>query len=208
MNQTGLRRVFAVLAVLAVIGATLLTTAPAQAGSATWRAVITFNKSPRNPANSRISWTVVHLEHGKWVVRDHASWRAGSGMLGRAGRNSCAKGLGWLPNGDYAEQLYDDYEGSLIKGRAFRISDHRCHNGTLRQDLFIHSEQGSHNTQCPNRPGDQACRWEYPKINDYKSRGCIKMSPGDLASLVRHYHRFFRAGARYPMSRVMVRVVS
>jgi hypothetical protein len=75
-------------------------------------------------------------------------------------------------------------------------------NGTLRQQLFIHTEAGPGNTQCPDRPGDQICRWEFPQINDYTSHGCIKMSPADILALTRDYHRFFRPGIRYHTARV------
>ena len=116
------------------------------------------------------------------------------------------KGHGWLPNGRYTLRQYDDYAGNLIHGRAFRLSDKRCSNGTLREQLFIHTESGAGNHQCANGPGDQICRWEDPRINDYTSHGCIKMSPSDILALTRDYHRFFRAGVRYPMTRVSLLV--
>ena len=69
-------------------------------------------------------------------------------------------------------------------------------------------EQGARNAQCADRPGDQACRWEWPRINDYKSAGCIKLAPDDLAALEWHFRKKFRAGARYPTARVVLRVIS
>ena len=75
-------------------------------------------------------------------------------------------------------------------------------DGTLREQLFIHTEAGAGNTQCADRAGDQVCRWEYPRINDYTSHGCIKMSPSAILALTRDYHRFFHAGTRYSTSRV------
>ena len=94
-------------------------------------------------------------------------------------------------------------------GRMFRLDDHVCRNGSTRRvQLFIHTEQGARNVQCPNRAGDQVCRWEMPRINDYKSAGCIKMSPGDLAALGRHFLRYFHAGVRYSKARVVLRVVA
>ena len=129
-------------------------------------------------------------------------------MLGTVGRDECAKGRGWLPDGRYRLRFHRDYAGNLIKGRAFRLDDHTCRNGrTRRVQLFIHTEQGAGNVQCADLPGDQPCRWEMPRIDDYKSAGCIKMAPDDLADLSRHFLRYFRAGVRYPMSRVVVRVV-
>ena len=40
---------------------------------------------------------------------------------------------------------HDDYAGNLIKGRAFYLGNKRCHDGTLRTDLFIHTETGAGN---------------------------------------------------------------
>jgi hypothetical protein len=206
------------LAAVVLATATTLTAAPAPAAApaatpaaaevASQRAVITFDKSAEDPSDSRLTWQVLRQGgDGAWTVVDEASWRAGSGMLGRAGRNECAKGRGWLPDGTYRLRFSPDYHGTLIKGRAFRLDDKRCRNGRKRVALFIHTEQGAHNTQCRNRPGDQVCRWEMPRIDDYKSAGCIKMAPGDLAQLSRHFLQFYRAGVRYPKSRVVVRVV-
>jgi hypothetical protein len=173
------------------------------------RAIITFDKNWTSPSNSRLTWKVVHQDDdGVWRVVEELSWRAGSGMLGRAGRNECAKGRGWLPNGTYRLRFYRDYHGNLIKGRAFRLDNRRCRNGsTWRVQLFIHTEQGAGNTQCPDLAGDQVCRWEYPQINDYKSAGCIKLAPEDLAELSRHFLTFYKAGLRYSKARVVVRVV-
>jgi hypothetical protein len=174
------------------------------------RAIITFDKNWTDPSSSTLTWKVVRQgDDGVWRVLEQLSWRAGSGMLGRVGRNDCAKGRGWLPNGRYRLRFHRDYHGNLIKGRAFRLDDHRCRNGSkTRVQLFIHTEQGAGNTQCPDGLGDQVCRWEFPRVNDYKSAGCIKMSPDDLAELSRHFLKFYRAGVRYSKARVVVRVVS
>jgi hypothetical protein len=172
------------------------------------RAVITFDKNHDDPSSSTLTWKVVRRDTaGVWHVVEKLSWRAGSGMLGVAGRNECAKGRGWLPNGTYRLRFHRDYAGNLIKGRAFRLDDKRCRNGRWRVQLFIHTEQGAGNVQCPDLAGDQMCRWEVPEVNDYKSAGCIKLAPEDLAELSRHFLTFFRAGVRYEKSRVVVRVV-
>jgi hypothetical protein len=135
-----------------------------------------------NPWNSRLVWIARRQRaDGTWRVLAHDSWRAGSG----------------LPGGSATE---------LIHGRAFRLSDKRCSDGTLRVQLFIHTEAGAGNTQCADAPGDQICRWEFPRINDYTSHGCIKMSPSDILALTRDYHRFFRPGIRYPTSKVSLLV--
>jgi len=166
------------------------------------RGLIVLDKSWKHPDDSLLTWRLQHWRDGRWRTVDEDQWRAGSGMPGPRGRNSCIHSYGWLPDGQYHLKQYADYPGHVIKGRAFRLDDKRCPNGTLRRNLFIHTEQGAHNTQCPNRPGDQACRWEFPRIDDYRSLGCIKMAPADLADLVWHFHKAFRSGVRYPLSRV------
>jgi hypothetical protein len=171
------------------------------------KAQITFDKRPAHPWDSRITWQASRQRaDGSWKVVSQDSWRAGSGLPGGSATNSCVKNHGWLPNGRYSLLQYDDYDGSLIHGRAFRLSDKRCSNGTLREQLFIHTEAGPGNTQCPDAPGDQICRWEFPKINDYTSHGCIKMSPPDILALTNDYHRFFRPGIRYGLARVSLLV--
>ncbi len=167
------------------------------------RARITFTKDPAHPWNSRISWRAVRQRvDGTWKVVAEDSWRAGSGLPGGSATSACVKGHGWLPDGRYWLRQHNDYAGTLIHGRAFRLADKRCSNGTLREQLFIHTEARPGNTQCADRMGDQICRWEFPKINDYTSHGCIKMSPAALLALTRDYHRFFKAGVRYPVSKV------
>lgn len=196
-----------VVAVLVALGAPLLASAPAGAAAYPWRAVITFEKNQQSPNHSRLVWRLSQLQQGgTWKVVQTKAWRSGSGIGGRAGRNSCAKNQGWLPNGSYRVRQYADYPGNLIKGRAFRLDDRACPNGTRRTALFIHTEQGAGNRQCPDRPGDQVCRWEVPKIDDYRSLGCIKLSPGDLKDLVTLYTRHFATGVRYPTDRVVLRV--
>lgn len=171
------------------------------------KAQITFVKRPAHPWHSLIVWDARRQRaDGTWKVLAHDSWRAGSGLPGGSATNACVKGHGWLPDGRYSLRQYDDYAGNLIHGRAFRLSDKRCANGTLREQLFIHTEAGPGNTQCANGPGDQICRWEFPAINDYTSHGCIKMSPADILALTRDYHRFFKPGIRYRTSRVSLLV--
>jgi hypothetical protein len=171
------------------------------------RARITFIKKPAHPWRSRITWRAVRQQvDGTWQVVAEDSWRAGSGLPGGSTTNACVKGHGWLPDGRYSLRQYDDYAGNLIHGRAFRLSDKHCSNGTLREELFIHTEAGAGNTQCADGPGDQLCRWEYPKVNDYTSHGCIKMAPADILALTRAYQRFFKAGVRYPTAKVSLLV--
>jgi hypothetical protein len=122
------------------------------------------------------------------------SWRAGSGFR-RSSTDSCRKNDGWLPNGSYRPRLFADYGGTFVRGRAIYLGNHACRNGTVRNDLFIHTEQDRGNRQCADRKGDQACRWENPKFPDYQSYGCVKMSPGDLRELTAAWRRYFPAGS-------------
>ncbi len=171
------------------------------------RAQITFTKNLAHPWHSTVTWDVWRQRgDGSWQSLAHDAWRAGSGLGGAATENSCAKGQGWLPNGRYSVLQYDDYPGTLIHGRAFRLSDKRCPNGTLREELFLHTEAGAGNSQCADGPGDQICRWEFPQVNDYTSHGCIKISPSAILALTVDYHRYFRAGTRYPLSKVSLLV--
>ena len=166
-------------------------------------ATITFDKNWRDPQGSRLTWRVWRHHGGQRTLVENRSWRAGSGFTPRS-TDSCKRNDGWLPNGRYRPRLYVDYWGSLIQGRAIGLGQKACGNGTVRHDLFIHTEQGDRNAQCPDRKGDQPCRWEYPKLNDYRSRGCIKLAPGDLRSLVVAWRRHFALGSD---GRVRVRVI-
>ena len=202
------RALVALLGLLLVATAGLLpqaasTAAEAQAGPRL-RGVITFDKNWKNPHDSRLVWRVYRLEDGKRRLVERQAWRAGSGFTRRS-TDACKKNDGWLPNGGYQPRLHANYWGSLIKGRAIHLGAKQCANGTTRTDLFIHTEQGDRNSQCADRRGDQVCRWEYPKINDYKSYGCIKLSPRDLKELYDAWTRHFALGAD---GRVRVRVIS
>lgn len=180
----------------------------ARAAGGAVRGLITFDKNEQHPFRSRIIWRAFRqADDGSWRLLERADWRAGSGFGGPNTTKECVRGRGWLPDGAYSFVQYDDYWGNLIKGRTFFLGSKRCRHGTLRTELFIHTETGAGNHQCANRPGDQICRWEWPKVNDYRSGGCIKMSPGDLLALTRHYHRWFRPGVRYPTRRVRVQVI-
>lgn len=175
------------------------------------KASIVFDKNWKNPFRSRIVFHVWVKPHPtkqpkRWVEVEKASWRAGSGLSGAAGRDECHRGQGWSPNGIYSFVQHDRRKAPLINGRVFELQPMACRNGTVRQLMFIHSEQTWENKQCRNLKGDDGCRWEVPRVNDYRSWGCIKMAPEDLAALTRHFHRYFKAETRYPTSVVRVKV--
>lgn len=175
------------------------------------RASIVLDKNWSNPYDSRVvfrAWarTGPTLGPKKWVPVEQASWRAGSGLSGAAGRDECHRGQGWAPNGIYSFVQHDRRKAPLINGRVFELQPKACRNGTERQLMFIHSEQNWNNTQCRNTKGDDGCRWEVPVVNDYRSYGCIKMAPADLKDLTRRFHHYFRAEVRYPTAVVRLRV--
>lgn len=172
-------------------------------------ATIMFDKNRANPYRSEVRWRVwaKPRKGGKWVLLEDASWRAGSGF-GKRATDACAKGAGWTPNGVYSFVQHDNRRAPLINGRVFALQPKACRNGTVRELMFIHSEQTWDNKQCPNRKGDDGCRWEVPRVNDYRSFGCIKMHPTDLAQLTRRYHRYFESETRYSTRTVRVKVVS
>lgn len=180
-----------------------LAVVPAASAQESWRyAVITFHKNYRDTHRSTLTWQVFEVSGDRRTTLVRKEWRAGAGFF-RDSTNACAKNRGWLPDGSYRPTLFRDYGGNLIKGRAIYLGQKRCANGTMRTDLFIHTEQGAGSRQCADGPGDQVCRWEYPKINDYRSYGCVKLSPGDLRELYDAWRRYFPLGST---DRVQVRV--
>ncbi|ADI11183.1 hypothetical protein SBI_08065 [Streptomyces bingchenggensis BCW-1] len=108
-----------------------------------------------------------------------AKYKAGSGQV----TNTCAVGKGWLPNADarnpYAIQWHRRNFDGDINGLVIKISDRRCHNGTQRTALFIHSEMK------PNgRQGTiESEKWTNRGPNDYYSNGCIKLNPTNIYNL-------------------------
>ncbi|MVO88070.1 L,D-transpeptidase family protein [Streptomyces sp. p1417] len=140
--------------------------APAAAGSH----YLKFDKNQRNQTNSAL-YLMKRASGPDKVIK---KYRAGSGVT----RNSCTRFKGWLPNGTYTVQFQAKrYNGSLIKGYVIKISDKRCPGGTLRNDLFIHSEMTRNGGQGATEP----TRWDGP--SDYKSNGCIKLRPSDIKNL-------------------------
>lgn len=114
------------------------------------------------------------------------SWRAGSGT----NQDTCAVSVGWLPNGWYhLNGMYNHYSGTIVKGRAWWVSNKQCANGTWRTELFIHTEETvSQGQQCTPNPDDPHC-WEGDF--DYLSNGCIKLKhPGDIASAHQWWHNY------------------
>lgn len=196
--------------VLALPGPAVAVTASperAAAAPATYRAVMVFDRNPRRQFRSTLTWRLFERRGDAEELVQERSWRAGSGRGWKGGRDECRRNVGWTPKGSYGVTWHQDYAGSVVQGGVFRMDDMACHDGTVRRELFLHTEQGRGNRQCADARGDQPCRWEVPRFNDYASAGCLKMAPGDLAELGRLYSKHFAAGVRHDRSRVVLRVV-
>ncbi|MGW1408323.1 L,D-transpeptidase family protein [Streptomyces sp. NPDC002403] len=107
------------------------------------------------------------------------TYKAGSGQV----KNTCAVGKGWLPNAGaskpYAVQWHRKNFDGIINGFVIKISDRKCHNGTKRTELFIHSEMKPNGKQGTI----ESERWTNSGPNDYYSNGCIKLNPTDIKDL-------------------------
>ena len=133
--------------------------------------------------NSNLKETVTDASDGRIVYT--ANWRAGSGD---GSHDECAKDHGWLPAGWYTLTGHFNNYDYTIKGRVWHVQDMQCNGGTgtLRTELFIHSEEtASQGQYCTSAPDDPYC-WEGDF--DYESIGCIKVSraapyPSDLAEV-------------------------
>ena len=152
-----------VAAATVVAGACLLLAAPSAVAATGW-----FSFTRANNTDSRLVY--------KWntgtnpTVYESPTWRAGSGSSTTCGEI----GRGWLPLGWYDIWGHWNSYDALIKGRVFWLQNKRCADGTLRTELFIHSEETAGNGQyCPTAGDDPYC-WE--GAFDYYSNGCIKLS--------------------------------
>ncbi|MCX4987031.1 peptidoglycan-binding protein [Streptomyces sp. NBC_00572] len=146
-----------------------------------------FSKNLKHPTYSKLS-----------LVRDGKvlkSWRAGSGM---GSKDECASGKGWLPSGAYRVQgHFTNRDGDAIDGYAIQLPDKACkpkagRKPVTRTQLFIHSEMNRYGGQGKDNPNrDDSDRWEGP--NDYRSLGCIKLTPTDIKDLFKRLDQ-----ARWP----------
>jgi hypothetical protein len=158
-----------VAALLMVSSVTLVAASPASAA----RPCAYFEFDKGTNLNSTLLWRYVN-DFGQCTLSH--SYRAGSGDT----TDPCQVNHGWLPNGWYDVTFHQNtYSGSLIFGRVWRLSDKACSGGTLRTELFIHSEQTSSNGQvCTSNADDLQCWDKTPGTagtNDYYSNGCIKV---------------------------------
>ncbi len=167
--------VMAWLIVMAFVFATAVNAPRAQAA----RSCLYFEFVKSTNTNSTLYWRWMD-DYGRCIYS--ASWRAGSGVT----TDPCQLNAGWLPNGWYdlkSTGHQDSYSGTSIWGRVWSLQDKACSNGTLRTQLFIHTEETSSRTQiCSSDPDDPQC-WDSTKApgdsaagtNDFRSEGCIKV---------------------------------
>ncbi|MEU3512750.1 L,D-transpeptidase family protein [Streptomyces longwoodensis] len=144
-----------------------------------------FVKNSRNPSNSTlrlVGFNTSRPDHPySYVV---ASWRAGSGS---GSTDSCRRNAGWLPDGTYTIQTFDPHHNGGahgVNGLSWLLSDHKCHNGNKRTELFIHSEMLPSGKQGRSEP----YRWD--GNSDYKSNGCIKLKPSDARQLAAYRNTY------------------
>jgi hypothetical protein len=173
------------MAVFAVAG-----TAVAKAGAT----VTTFDFHRITNTNSVL--TIFRQDTLDGRVLNQQSYRAGSGL----NTNECDSAAydnvgGWLPAGYYSLLgHWDQYPGTKIQGRVWRLQDKRCSGGTgtLRTELFIHSEETSSNGQTCKDPYIEQFCWDGD--SDYYSLGCIKISragsPSNLGLLDGNWHNW------------------
>ena len=186
MRSTSFWRLFVLAAVSAVSLA-----AVAQAGAT----VTTFDF--HRISNTSSVLTIFRQDTLDGRVLNQQSYRAGSGL----NTNECDSAAydnvgGWLPAGNYSLLgHWDQYPGTKIQGRVWRLQDKRCNGGTgtLRTELFIHSEETWTQGQTCGSPYDERFCWDGD--GDYYSVGCIKVSraapyPSDLAKLDGNWHNW------------------
>ncbi|MFC9241438.1 hypothetical protein ACFTZK_34015 [Streptomyces decoyicus] len=149
-----------------------------------------FDKNQTNPAESTLS-LMKRVPDARDTVL--ATYRAGSGDGGPHGKDECASSQGWLPNGTYQVLAHDaHYNGGDqgINGHVIHVQDKVCENGrTIRAELFVHSEMWPEGSQASAQPGkDNPYRWD--GSGDYRSLGCIKLSPAHIKNLFAKAERY------------------
>ncbi|MEU2170653.1 hypothetical protein ACH47V_31695 [Micromonospora chersina] len=183
MPRRLLRRMLHLLGMVALVTSATLVTGVAPAHAAT-SGYFVFNKNWTDPTNSTLTWYVSSDNGGAAYT-----WRAGSGL---GSTDECYKDHGWLPNGWYSVKLHYQYDGSLIKGVAFQLSDKTCSNGSAqRTELFIHSEMDKDGTQGSTEPR----RWDGD--SDFKSGGCIKLRPDAIKEAANLFDKIYSPGTTY-----------
>ena len=148
---------------------------PVDTGAYPFRMSMTFARNTTDHLNGRLRFTITDAT-GRTIA--NRSYRAGSGTMNGSSCNQI--GRSQLPPGNYAATYSDQYNGSVIKGHVFRLSDMAC-SGVTRTQLFIHSEETKDGGQSCVAGKDAHTCWEGD--GDYASNGCVKVSPADIADL-------------------------
>jgi hypothetical protein len=133
-----------------------------------------YTKYAASPLNSTL---VLWMTSGGNAYRLEAPSGSGDGTLG-PGRDECATNHGWLPNGQYhsgvgattTQFFYKTAGDPVIRGYVWYLGDKPCSGGTLRTELFIHSQGLSGWTNA-----------------NYASNGCIKVNQDDRTGLAYMY---------------------
>jgi hypothetical protein len=160
-----------VTAALAPATASMAGEAAARRPAAAPATTLVFDKNPNDPTDSRL-----RVYQGS---RLQAEYRAGSG---NGSTNPCLRNQGWMPNGTWKIKLKSrTYNGELIKGYAVWLQDMKCapNSRVTRTEMFIHSEMNRDGSQGRTEPR----RWD--GRSDYKSNGCVKLSPNDIKKMFR-----------------------
>lgn len=186
---------FALVAASLIAASTQASDAQAAPSRAASKVTLEFVKNAKDPSNSSLRV----YNAGKFVTK----YRAGSGLgttadyktkAGKRYRNDCASKAGWLPNGTYKPTSFQTNRDSDIKGYAIGLPNKECQAGGVnRTALFIHSEMTKDRKQGPKKGADSPRRWDGDV--DYKSWGCIKLNPYDIARLFSYMNRHGRAAS-------------
>ena len=147
-----------------VAGAVVAGAAPA---APALRASPTNRRIPQATHSTLIAYVSVN------GTRYQITQRAGSG---NGNTNACVRNAGWLPDGGYNNEDSDSnshlsfynktWGNPVVRGWVWDLGNKKCSNGTLRSELFIHSEGTSGWTE-----------------SNYKSEGCIKINQTDRSHL-------------------------
>lgn len=103
--------------------------------------------------------------------------------------NPCITNEGRLPDGWYnsANGHHINNKNNLIKGRVWGLANKACSNGTVRTELFVHTEETACNGQSCPTPGDDPYCWE--GSSDYTFNGCVEVShPSGVLTLHNWWH--------------------
>ena len=150
--------------------------------------------APAAAADSSFYYQRTSLTDSTFDVLSSAGYWSGNIRAGSGSGTDACQHNNWIPLGDYNVLWHDDdYAGSSIQGRVWRLSDYQCSNGVRRTELFVHSEETSAQGQsCGPAGTDYKFCWEGD--HDYYSLGCVKLArrptPSDLGRVDTFVHAY------------------